>query len=225
METKRHYHGHRDRLRSKLKKDATQLADYEILELVLGTVLTRCDTKPLAKELLSQFKTLHGVLYARASELRAISGFGPSLEAQWVLLRELVARCLESPVRERAILSSPQDIANMARMRLGPLAHEEFWAAFLDNQNRLLAWERISTGTVNTTMIYPRDLMELTLGHKASSLVIVHNHPGGNPFPSMPDIEITKQIIMSGKTLGIRVLDHIIVTDESHYSLRDEGHI
>ncbi len=225
MDSKPHYHGHRDRLREKLRKDATQLADYEVLELVLGTVLLRKDTKPLAKELLFRFRTLHGVLNARPSELRSVPGFGPSLQAHWLLLRELMARCHESPARERAVLSGPSDIVNMARARLGNLAHEEFWAAFLDNQNRLLAWERVTTGTVNTTMIYPRDLMEKALGHKASSLVVVHNHPGGNPFPSTPDIEITRQLVQSGKTLGIRVLDHIIVTEDTHYSLRDEGHL
>jgi DNA repair protein RadC len=103
--------------------------------------------------------------------------------------------------------------------------HEEFWAAFLDNRNRLLAWQRISTGTVNSTMIYPRELMEMALAHKASSLVIVHNHPGGNPQPSTPDIDISRQIIQAGKTLGIRVLDHIIITDGAYCSLQDEGHI
>ncbi len=225
MESKPHYHGHRDRLREKLRADPTQLADYEVLELVLGTVLLRRDTKPLAKELLSQFGTLHAVLHARPTELRAVSGFGPALEAHWLLLREFFARCLESPVRERAVLSGPTDIAEMARWRLGSLPHEEFWAAFLDTQNRLLAWERISAGTVNTTMIYPRELMEQALRHKASSLVIVHNHPGGSPFPSSADVEITRQVMQSGKALGIRVLDHIIVTDETHYSLRDEGHM
>ncbi|GFM33327.1 DNA repair protein RadC [Desulfovibrio subterraneus] len=223
MDSKPHFHGHRERLRQKLKKDPRQLADYEILELVLGTVLTRCDTKPLAKELLSRFKTLHGVLHARPAELRAVTGFGQSLENQWLLLRELMTRCLESPVRERATLSGPTEIVAMARLRLGSLQHEEFWAVFLDNQNRLLAWERISTGTVNTTMIYPRDLMEMALGYKASSLVIVHNHPGGNPVPSTPDVEITRQIIRSGQALGIRVLDHIIVTEGDFYSLKDEG--
>ncbi len=225
MVAKPHYHGHRDRLRERLRKDARQLADYEVLELVLGSVLARCDTKPLAKELLTRFGTLHGVLHARPNELRSVAGFGPALEAHWLLLRELMTRCLESPVRERAVLSGPAEIAAMARMRLGPLPHEEFWAAFLDNQNRLLAWERISTGTVNTTMIYPRELMEMALGYKASSLVIVHNHPGGNLSPSTPDIEITRQVIQSGRTLGIRVLDHIIVTEASFCSLREEGHI
>lgn len=225
MVAKPHYHGHRDRLREKLRNDATQLADYEVLELVLGQVLTRCDTKPLAKELLHRFGTLHGVLHARTSELQAVPGFGPSLAAYWLLLRELMTRCLESPVRERAVLSGPTDIAAMARQRLGSLAHEEFWGAFLDNQNRLLAWDRLSTGTVNTTMIYPREVMEKALAHKASSVVIVHNHPGGNPFPSAPDIEITKQVILSGKPLGIRILDHIIVTEGAFYSLRNEGDI
>ena len=223
MSTKPHYHGHRQRLREKLDADPTRLADYEVLELLLGKVLVRKDTKPLAKELLATFSTLNGVFTAKPSELRVIEGFGPSLESYWLLLRELFARIQESPVRERLALGSPKDVAQMARARLGSHEHEEFWAAFLDNQNRLLAWERISSGTVNSTMVYPRDLMEQTLKHKASSIVIVHNHPGGNPAPSTPDITLTQQIDKAAKSLGVRLLDHLIVTDETYFSMKDDG--
>lgn len=216
-----HYHGHRERLRARLCKDSTQLADYEILELLLGNIIKRQDTKPLAKELLSRFSTLHGVLNARPEELRTVKGFGPSLETYWLLLRELFARYMEAQPRERIALSGPTEVAEMARARLGACAHEEFWAAFLDNQNRLLAWERLTSGTVNTTAIYPRDIMERALMLKASSLIIVHNHPGGNATPSTPDVEITRQIARSAQTLGMRLLDHIIITEDTHFSLRD----
>lgn len=223
MANKPHYHGHRQRLREKLKKNTTQLADYEILELLLGQVLSRTDTKPLAKELLNRFGTLRGILNARSSELQAIKGFGPALESYWLLLREFMARYMEAPVTERIKLNGPSAIVEMARVRLGACEHEEFWTAFLDNQNRLLAWEQISSGTINTTAIYPRDLMELALHHKATSLVIVHNHPGGNAAPSAPDVEITRQIARSAQVLGMRLLDHIIITEETHYSLKDDG--
>ncbi|OBQ51587.1 RadC family protein [Halodesulfovibrio spirochaetisodalis] len=225
MTEKAHYHGHRKRLREKLHKDEQSLADYEILELVLGTVILRSDTKPLAKELLNKFGTLRGVLDAQDEELRKLKGFGDSLISHWKLLRELFSRYMESGIREKKQLSSPAEVAEMARTRLGRKEKEEFWAAFLDNQNRLLSWERISTGTVNTTMIYPRELMEQALQRKASSLVIVHNHPGGNLTPSSPDIEITRHIVQAGRILGIRLLDHLIITADTYYSLKDEGHM
>jgi DNA repair protein RadC len=132
---------------------------------------------------------------------------------------------MESGISEKKQLSSPAEVAEMARIRLGRKEKEEFWAAFLDNQNRLISWERISTGTVNTTMIYPRELMEQALQRKASSLVIVHNHPGGNLTPSSPDIEITRHIVQAGRILGIRLLDHLIITADTYYSLKDEGHM
>lgn len=225
MTEKAHYHGHRKRLREKLNKDEQSLADYEILELVLGTVILRSDTKPLAKELLNRFGTLRGVLDAQDEDLRQLKGFGDSLVSYWKLLRELFSRYMESGISEKKQLSSPAEVAEMARIRLGRKEKEEFWAAFLDNQNRLISWERISTGTVNTTMIYPRELMEQALQRKASSLVIVHNHPGGNLTPSSPDIEITRHIDQAGRILGIRLLDHLIITADTYYSLKDEGHM
>lgn len=225
MTEKAHYHGHRKRLREKLNKDEQSLADYEILELVLGTVILRSDTKPLAKELLNRFGTLRGVLDAQDEDLRKLKGFGDSLVSHWKLLRELFSRYMESGISEKKQLSSPAEVAEMARTRLGRKEKEEFWAAFLDNQNRLLSWERISTGTVNTTMIYPRELMEQALQRKASSLVIVHNHPGGNLTPSSPDIEITRHIAQAGRILGIRLLDHLIITADTYYSLKDAGHM
>ena len=225
MTEKAHYHGHRKRLREKLNKDEQALADYEILELVLGTVILRSDTKPLAKELLNRFGTLRGVLDAQDEDLRQLKGFGDSLVSHWKLLRELFSRYMESGISEKKQLSSPAEVAEMARTRLGRKEKEEFWAAFLDNQNRLISWERISTGTVNTTMIYPRELMEQALQRKASSLVIVHNHPGGNLTPSSPDIELTRHIVQAGRILGIRLLDHLIITADTYYSLKDEGHM
>ncbi|SIN69760.1 RadC family protein [Halodesulfovibrio marinisediminis] len=225
MTEKAHYHGHRKRLREKLNNDEQSLADYEILELVLGTVILRSDTKPLAKELLNRFGTLRGVLDAQDEDLLKLKGFGNSLVSHWKLLRELFSRYVESGLPKKKQLSSPAEVAEMARIRLGRKEKEEFWAAFLDNQNRLLSWERISTGTVNTTMIYPRELMEQALQRKASSLVIVHNHPGGNLTPSSPDIEITRHIVQAGRILGIRLLDHLIITADTYYSLKDEGHI
>ena len=218
-----HTNGHRKRLRERMAKASHTLADYELLELLLGHVLLRQDTKPLAKELIQQFGSLKGVLDARTQELTAIPGFGAALETYWILLREVMARYVESPIRKRTELCSPQAVAQMAKMRLAACAHEEFWVAYLDTQNRLLTWEQASKGTIHTAPIYHRELMERALVVKAAGLILAHNHPGGSPTPSGADVDLTKKIQAAGEALGIRLIDHVIVTDDYCYSLVQDG--
>ncbi len=217
-----HTHGHRKRLRERLKTASHALADYEVLELLLGHVLLRRDTKPLAKELLARFGSLRGALDARMQELAAVPGFGPALEAYWVLIREVMARYGEAPARLRLELCSPEVVARMARTRLAASAHEEFWVAFLDTRNHLIAWEMASKGSVHTVPLYPRDVMARALSLKASSLILVHNHPGGSPRPSGADIDLTKKVQAAGEALGIRLTDHVIVTDNACYSMAED---
>ena len=220
---KEHTQGHRQRLRARMLENPSALADYEVLELLLGHVLLRQDTKPLAKQLLGHFDSLRGVLDARPAELAAVPGFGPSLAAFWSLLREMMARYTESPVRQRLVLSSPQAVALMARQRLGSSPHEEIWIAYLDSQNRLLSWERAATGTPETAPLYPRNVMERALALKATGIIVVHNHPGGNPKPSGSDITLTDNMKAAARTLGVRFLDHVIVTDDACYSIVQDG--
>jgi DNA repair protein RadC len=219
----KHYHGHRERLRERLDESPDKLHDYEVLEILLGKVLLRQDTKPLAKELLSRFQSIRGVLDAKPAELRAVPGFGPSLESFWRLLRELMARYAESSVRKREILSSPDAVAAMARSRLAGHEREEIWIAYVDAQNRLLAWEQNSKGTVDNSAIFPRDILERALLLKASGFILVHNHPGGGIHPSGADLQVTEQLKHSSQTLGLRFLDHIIVTDAEQHSIMQDG--
>ncbi len=223
MPMKSHTQGHRQRLRSRLLENPAAVADYEVLELLLGHVLLRCDTKPLAKELLARFGSLRGVLDARPAELASVPGYGPGLSAYWTLLRELLARYAEGPVRKREVLGSPQSVAMMARQRLAASPHEEIWIAYLDSQNRLLAWERAAKGTPETAPLYPRDALERALALKATGIIVVHNHPGGNPKPSGADIVLTDKLKAAAQTLGIRFLDHVIVTDDACYSIVQDG--
>ena len=218
----KHAQGHRKRLRERLVAGSHTLADYEVLELLLGHVLTRRDTKPLAKELLARFGSLRGVLDARTQELLAVPGFGPALEAYWNLLREVMARYAEAPARWRTELCSPLAVARMARVRLAASDHEEFWVAYLDTQNRLIAWEMASKGSVHAVPLYPRDVMARALVLKASSVILVHNHPGGSPRPSGADIDLTQKVRNAGETLGVRLTDHVIVTDDACYSLLED---
>lgn len=218
----KHAHGHRKRLRDRLETASHALADYEILELLLGSVILRRDTKPLAKDLLQRFGSLRGVLDARPQELTAVPGFGPALLAYWKLLRELMARYAEAPARWRMELCSPQAVAYMAKVRLAACDHEELWIAYLDTQNRLLAWEMAAKGSVHTVPLYPRDVMARALELKASGLILVHNHPGGSPKPSGADLDLTQKIRSAGEPLGIRLTDHVIVTDDICYSMVED---
>ena len=163
-----HYAGHRARLRERLLKDSTALADYEILELLLGYALLRRDTKPLAKELLSRFGSIRGVLDALPAEMQQVGGVGEGVAALRLLLREMMARYAEAPMRERKVLCTPRDVAQMVIPRLSGSPHEELWTATVDAQNRLLTWERLARGTVGMVPCYPRDILERVLQRKAS---------------------------------------------------------
>lgn len=218
-----HYHGHRQRLRERLARDPRSLADYELLELLLGQVLTRQDTKPLAKELLARCGTLQGVFAAGEAELLAVPGFGPGLASLWNLWRELWARLHEAPVRARQVLSSPEVVADLARARLGSSRAEAFWVALVDNKNRLLAFEAVAQGTVDQAAVYPREVLTLALRHQASGVVLVHNHPGGDPHPSTQDVDLTRRMVRAATDLGLRVLDHVIVAEGGFFSFQDQG--
>jgi DNA repair protein RadC len=223
MSDKPHYHGHRQRLRQRLLKDSCQLADYEVLELLLGHVLTRQDTKPLAKALLARFGNLRGVFAAQEAELLDTPGFGPALAAYFKLLREVWARMHESELPRRQVFESPTSVAEAAKARLGSMRVEEFWVALLDNQNRLLGWERLSRGTVNEAPAYPREILSLALRHQASGIILVHNHPGGDPTPSTQDVDLTRRVGRAAQDLSIRLLDHLVVTADGYVSFSDRG--
>ncbi|MDD4732084.1 MAG: JAB domain-containing protein, partial [Desulfovibrio sp.] len=179
-----HYHGHRRRLRERLDREPRSLADYEVLELLLARTLPRQDTKPLAKELLTRFGTLHGVLYAPDAQLLRVKGFGAALLSSWKLYREVWARMKEPSPQRREVLDDPDRVAEGAKARFGTKGVEEFWIALVDNRNRVRAWECVSKGTVDQTAVYPREVLSLALRHEASGMILVHNHPGGNPEPS-----------------------------------------
>ena len=218
-----HYLGHRRRLKDRLMDNPRALADYEVLEIVLGYVNVRRDNKPLAKELLRRFGNVRGVLTARLEEMRDIPGFGPGAEEFLTLWREVWARFHEQPMRDRAVLGSPDVVAEMARARIGVKEHEEFWMALVDNKNRLVGWEQVSKGTVDQTAVYPREILALALLRKASGVILVHNHPGSDPKPSRQDVELTKRVVNAAREVDLRVLDHLVVTEKSYFSFQSEG--
>jgi DNA repair protein radc len=214
-----HYHGHRQRLKDRLKDSPEKLGEYEVLELLLGYVILRRDTKPIAKELLERHNSLRGILDAKPEDLMGIPGIGPGVIDFMHVLQEVMARYAESRIQAKNELCSPEAVAAMARQRLGKLAHEEVWVAFVDNRNRLISWEKFAKGSVNASSVHPRDILEKALAHKASGFIIVHNHPGGDPSPSDSDLIFTQQVEKAARTLFIRFLDHVIVCDTEAYSI------
>ncbi|MBI9081414.1 MAG: DNA repair protein RadC [Pseudodesulfovibrio sp.] len=222
---KPHYIGHRQRLKDKLARNSRGLADYEILELVLALVLPRGDTKPLAKELITRFGSLKDAIMARPDQLDGVKGVAKGVQSQWLLMQELFARLGESSARSGKPLSDPAEVAKAAMARIGNKGVEEFWAAFLDSKNRVIAWEQVSKGTVNATPVFPREIMVTALRMEAVSIILAHNHPGGDPTPSPEDIMLTEKVMETARGLDIRVLDHIIVTDCDFYSFNDHGRI
>ncbi len=217
-----HYAGHRARLRERLIRDSAALADYEILELLLGYALLRRDTKPLAKDLLEHFGSIRGVLDALPAELQQVEGVGEGVAALQLLLREMLARYAESPMRERESLCSPAAVAEMVLPRLSGTPREELWIATVDAGNRLINWERLAQGTVGTVPCYPRDILERVLQRKASGFFLVHNHPGGTPKASPEDAEMTKNIQRIATSMGLRLIDHLIVSGGACYSIRED---
>lgn len=220
-----HYIGHRQRLKEKLVRNSRSLADYEILELALASVLPRRDTKPLAKELMERFGSLKEVIMAQPDRLAEIKGVGAGVQAQWTLLQELFARLGEASARRGTSFSGPEAVAQAAMARIGNKGAEEFWVVFLDTKNRVIAWEQMSKGTTDATPVFPREIVKEALRSDATGLILAHNHPGGDPTPSTEDVLITDKVRRAADALGIAVLDHIIVTDHNYYSFNDHGRL
>jgi DNA repair protein RadC len=218
-----HYPGHRDRLRKRLDADPRALSDYEVLELLLTYALPRKDTKPIAKEMIFRFGSLGDALLAAPGRVAEIPGLGQSASTFWRALHECRARTACRAIARREKFSSPDQVRDMVCSRLGPLTKEEFWVILVDNQNRLISFERVFQGTVDQTAAYPREILELALRRHASGLILVHNHPGGDPTPSSQDRHLTETIARLADDLGLRLLDHIIVTAETYSSFRSLG--
>ena len=216
-----HYLGHRDRLRERaLAGGLAALPDYEILELFLFRSVPRGDVKPLAKLLLDRFGSLGGALGATAEELRTVKGVGESLALDLKLLHEATLRTARESVARRPVISSWSALLAYVKTALAHEAREQFRVLFLDKKNQLIADEVMNRGTVDHAPVYPREVMRRALELSASAVILVHNHPSGDPTPSRADIEMTQAIVAVARPLGIAVHDHIIVGKEGHASFK-----
>ena len=216
-----HYHGHRERLRERFYSAGPDaLSDYELLEMALFPALPRRDTKPLAKSLLKAFGSFAEVVHAPEARLREIKGIKDASIHQLKLIAAAATRIARGEMRERRQLSSWNDVIDYCRSSMAFADKEQFRLLFLDKRNQLIANEVQQTGTVDHTPVYPREVIKRALELSATALILVHNHPSGDPTPSQADIQMTKAIIAIATPLGIAVHDHVIVGRGGHASLK-----
>jgi DNA repair protein RadC len=217
-----HYLGHRERARQRfLKTGAEGLEDYELMELVLQLIIPRRDTKELAKELIARFGSFSGVLSAKPAQLAETKGLGEVSAANLKIIQAAAQRFARDRVsRDMPILSSWAALIDYCRAQMAFEDIEQFRILFLDKKNRLIADEVQQTGTVDHTPVYPREVIRRSLELSATAVILVHNHPSGDPSPSSADVQMTRAISDVAKPLGITVHDHIIIGKSGHVSMR-----
>ena len=226
LKEKPHYVGHRARLRTRiLSTQGKGVADYELIEYFLSLVIPRTDVKPLAKKLLAHFKSLSALLAVDPHELKQISGVGDSLIATFFAFQELITRILKEEAGARPIFDTAEKVIHYCQFSLSHRKAEEFRVLFLDTKNYLIEEEFHQSGTINHAPIYPREVIKKALALGASGIILVHNHPSGDPSPSQSDIEMTLEMRLISEKLGIRILDHIIVGKGTSLSLKSLGYL
>jgi DNA repair protein RadC len=218
---KPHYHGHRGRLRERLLAGgADALPDYELLEMVLLGGHARRDMKPLAKALLAKFGGFNDVIAAPPARLKEVDGVGDSVIASLKVVHAAANRFARGEVKRRPALSSWSAVLDYCRTAQAFADVEQFRILFLDKRNQLIADEVQQRGTVDHTPVYPREVVKRALELSATAVILVHNHPSGDPTPSRADIEMTKAIVEVARPLGISVHDHLIIGKDGHASLK-----
>lgn len=218
-----HYFGHRQRLRDRLlNQGAPGFADYELLELLLALAIPRRDVKPLAKDLLHRFGDFGSVIAADPTDLMSVPGIKENATAALKLVHGASIRLLRSRVLERPLLSAWDDLMDYCLAAQSRADIEEFRVLFLDTKKRLIADEAMQRGTINHTPVYPREVVKRALEVRAHSVILVHNHPSGDPTPSQADVDTTRQIKQGLATVDIVLLDHVIVAPGRYISFRQK---
>lgn len=219
------YLGHRKRLRERYVKNGYEaLQDYEIIELLLTFVKQRVDTKPLAKQLIKKYGTIEEILKADIKDLKETEGVG-DITAVFLNFIGDIAACSfkDKAEKEKISFRNKNQLISYLRNDIGFSKNEEFKVLFLNSVNEIIETEILFTGTIDKSAVYPRKILERALYHNARSIVFVHNHPSGNISPSEKDIELTEEMKKFFKIVDINVLDHIIITKNSHFSFLEEG--
>jgi len=219
-----HHVGHRERLRERAAAGGlAALPDYEVVEMLLFRSIPRGDVKPLAKQLLARFGSLGGVLGATAEELRTVRGVGEAVAIDLKLIHEATLRTVREQVIRRPVISSWNALLAYVKTALAHEAREQFRVLFLDKKNQLIADEVLNRGTVDHAPVYPREVVRRALELSASALILVHNHPSGDPTPSGPDVDMTREIVNAARPLRIAIHDHLIVGRDGVASFKALG--
>jgi DNA repair protein RadC len=221
--TKPHYLGHRARLRQRFIEAPEALPDYEVLELLLFTVIPQKDTKQLAKALITRFGSFADVISADMELLTAVPGIGEAAAASLKIVREAAIRLARAPVLRRPVISGWDALLDYCRTAMATLPTEQFRLLFLDRKNVLIADELQQEGTVDHTPLYPREVVKRALELHASSVILVHNHPSGDPAPSRADIDMTRMVRDALAAVSISVHDHLVVGRKGHVSFKAQG--
>ncbi|WP_338663612.1 DNA repair protein RadC [Pararoseomonas sp. SCSIO 73927] len=216
--------GHRGRMREKLlERGPDALADYELLEMLLFFAFKKGDTKPLAKSLINRYGSFAGVLTAPQAELMATRGLGEHSVSALKLVQAAALRLAKAEVADMPVLNNWDRLLAYLNAAISREKVEQFRILFLDSKNRLIADEAQAKGTVNHTPVYPREVIRRALDLHATALILVHNHPSGDPTPSRSDIEMTMEIRRAGEIFSVVVHDHLIIGNGRHLSFRREG--
>lgn len=216
-----HYVGHRQRLRERFARNGPDgMDDYELLELLLTLVVPRRDVKKLAKDMLTTFGSFAGVLAAPQQRLMEFDGVGDIVAVNFRVIAAAASRGLKSEIRNKPVLSSWSQVIDYCRAAMAHGEIEQFRILFLDKSNKLIADELQQQGTVDHTPVYPREVVKRALEVSATAIILVHNHPSGDPTPSQADIRMTREIVQVARPLGITVHDHIIVGRDGHASFK-----
>lgn len=223
-DSSREQRGHRRRLKEKfLRGGLSGFLDYEVVELLLTLGTPRQNCRQTAKLALKRFKSLRGVLEAASEELQEISGVGPNNILGIRLIQEVSRRYLKDRLMSRPVCHSSQEVFDYLYHTLRDAKKEVFKVMFLDAKNQILEEKAFSEGTVDSSAVYPREIVQAALRFHASSLIFVHNHPSGDPAPSESDREITKELLFAVQLMQIKVLDHIIIGNNRYFSFADQG--
>jgi len=221
---KPHYAGHRKRLRERFMADGGRsMADYELLEMVLFLAFPRQDVKPLAKALIEKFGDFDAIISAEPARLKEVRGAGEAVVAALKVIEAAAVRLTRAKVLGRPVLGSWQALLDYCQASMGHHKTEQFRVLFLDRKNVLIGDEIQQRGTVDHTPVYPREVVKRALELGASALILVHNHPSGDPTPSRADIEMTRQVAEAGKSLGIALHDHLVIGKGEHASFKSLG--
>ena len=218
------YKEHRRRIKERFIKDGLEsFRDYEALELMLTYAISRKDVKPLAKALLKRFETFEKVLAAPVHDLTTVPGIGEHAAILINFSRQCTQYYLRRTIEKREMISSLNDLVDYCKAAMAHLGDEQFRVVYLNAKNEIIKDDVLQEGTVDQTAVYPRKIIERALNLKAVALILVHNHPSGNPEPSLQDRQLTNSIIAAAATMDIRIHDHIVIGRNGYRSFREEG--